>query len=282
MESKNRGVWIFLVVVLVGACCFALAVAGGAAGWFLFVSDGRSVQMGGGEARSAGTYQVGSAPLIEIENFAGRVIVRAGDGDGVEVVATKKAPLTSNLERIEVDVIERDGSLMIETGKPATYRNVSVDLEITVPAGSFLRAQTGAGSVEVYDLTGDIELDSGAGSLTIVGVSGEIEAHTGAGSIDVQGAVSRVRLDTGAGSIDYQGTPVGDCEFESGAGSITLRLPAGLNASVDLETGVGTVSSDFAIDGSVSKREVRGTIGGGDGARIYAQTGTGSIQFVRR
>jgi hypothetical protein len=45
---------------------------------------------------------------------------------------------------------------------------------------------------------------------------------------------------------------------------------------------VGNVDVDFAVDGQVARREVRGVIGSGAQGTIYAHTGTGSIDVVRR
>jgi hypothetical protein len=51
---------------------------------------------------------------------------------------------------------------------------------------------------------------------------------------------------------------------------------------VDLHTGVGSIELDFAVDGEVSRRDVKGVIGSGEGASIYARTGSGSIDLIRR
>jgi DUF4097 and DUF4098 domain-containing protein YvlB len=100
--------------------------------------------------------------------------------------------------------------------------------------------------------------------------------------MDVRGAAGTARLDTGAGSISYQGTPQGECRFETGAGNITLALPADLNIQVDLETRVGNIDVDFSVDGQVTRREVQGVIGSGAQGTIYAHSGAGNIDVVRR
>ena len=94
------------------------------------------------------------------------------------------------------------------------------------------------------------------------------------------GAGGPANLDTGTGSINYQGDPQGECDFHTGAGSITLRLPANLNAQVDLETGVGTINVQHEVSGKVTKRDVEGTIGTGGRTSIRAHTGTGSIDLI--
>jgi hypothetical protein len=264
MESKNRNVWIIVAVIVVVLCCCALAVAAAAVAWFtaqpLEWSWSSSLQ----SERSEEAFAVGDAPSLKIDNFAGNVTVRTGESGLIRVAATRKARSQNDLDRIEVEVSERDGGLVIKTEKPSAFGNASVELEITAPAGTRLDADTGAGNVDID------------------GITGEIDAHSGAGDMGVRGATGAARLDTGAGSIRYEGTPQGECRFETGAGNIKLTLPADLNVQVDLDSGVGNIDVDFAVDGQVSKREVRGVIGSGAQGTIYAHTGAGNIDVVRR
>jgi DUF4097 and DUF4098 domain-containing protein YvlB len=180
------------------------------------------------------------------------------------VAVTKQVRRKADLDRIEVEVSERDGGLVIRTEKPSGLNTASVEMEITTPAGTRLDAHTGAGNVDIVDITG------------------EIDVHSGAGDLDVNGAAGIARLDTGAGSIRYQGTPQGKCRFETGAGNIRLTLAADLNVQVDLQTGIGEVDVDHAVDGKVTRKMVQGVIGSGAQGAIYAHTGAGNIDVVRR
>jgi DUF4097 and DUF4098 domain-containing protein YvlB len=319
MESRNRGLWIFIVVALLGLCCCVLVMVAAALGVFGVLP----VDLGGlttsESARLERTFEVGESPSLQIDNFAGSVTVVAGARGEISVVAVKKASPGANLDRIEVQITERQGGLVIQTKKPATLGNASVNLEVMTPddtrldvhngAGSVsvqglhsevqvdtgtgsvhlhnvsgqIDAHSGAGSIEVQDAEGTLKVDTGTGSVTLTVVAGEIDAHSGAGSIKVRdGRGQDVRLDTGSGSVDYDGSLQGDCRFESGAGSITLRLPADLNMNVEMHTGAGTIEVGFPVDGRVTKREVEGTIGSGADGLIYAHTGTGGIDLVRR
>ena len=283
MEQRNSRVWIVLVAVLVALCC-CLVVAGAAvAGWFFTWPPDWLGPDGFEGDRIERTFSAGGDPWLNIDNFAGSVTVRAGESGEIRVVAIKKAPSFASLDRVEIQMSERQGGLEIKTHKSAILQNASVRLEISAPPGTRLDLHTGAGSVEVSGLGTQIRVDSGAGSITLSDLSGNIYAHTGAGSIDLRNASgTAVDLDTGAGSIHYEGELAGECRFETGAGSITLRLPAGLDMEVDLDTGTGTVDVGYAVDGQVTKREVRGVVGDGSDGRIYAHTGTGSIDLVRR
>jgi DUF4097 and DUF4098 domain-containing protein YvlB len=284
MDSQNRNVLIFIVVALglLVLCCCAAAVVAGAASFLYAVPVSREGSASFDRSRTEMRFDVGEVVDLTVENFAGSVTVRAGSSGEVRVAATKKSPSGRDLNRIQVEVDERDGGLRIKTLKPSSWNNVSVELEITTPPDTRLDLHTGAGSVEARGLQGSVKVDTGAGSVTLVDVTGEIEGHSGAGSIDVRGADGQVRLDSGAGSIDYEGEPRGDCSFESGAGSIQLVLPASLNMEVDLSTGMGTVSVDYNVDGQVSRREVIGVIGSGEEGSISAHSGTGSVTLISR
>ena len=320
MEPRTRNVWIIVVLILVGLCCCALAIAGAAVGGFGIWSSDYS--WGGSTSfereRLEQSFDVGDAPGLEIDNFAGSVTVRAGEGDTIRVVATKRATRRSDLDRIQVEMSERDGGLVIKTQKSSGLNRAWVELEITTPTRTRLELHSGSGSVDVRglrgdakvvsgsgsltiaDMTGDvdvhsgsgslaianvtgrIEADSGSGSMTIVNVTGEIGAHCGSGGIDVRQAAGPARLGTASGSIDYQGTPQGDCRYETTSGSVRLVLPADLNMEVDLSTGSGSVNVDYAVDGRVTRRAVKGTIGVGNEGKIYAHTGSGNIDVIHR
>jgi DUF4097 and DUF4098 domain-containing protein YvlB len=263
MDSKSRNVWIVVIVMLVVVCCCVLALAGVAGVWLAARYAETWVQPVdlGGEYRERveETLAVGDAPRLEITNFAGSITIRAGAGDEVRVVATKKASSQNRLDRIEFSASEANGQVVIETKKSFTTGNASVELEITTPADSRVDLHTGAGEVEVRDITGRLDIQSGAGT------------------IDVRGAQGTARFDLGAGQITYEGVPSGDCRFQTGAGEIILRLPEDSNVRIDLGTGMGAVDVDFDVDGRVSQRSAEGVIGDGRQGSISARTGVGGV-----
>jgi hypothetical protein len=291
--QRNRNTWIIILVValVLVMCCCLVAVAAGA----LLYIPARSVtnwEFGERlpwtapgttqEERISGTYAAGEMPHLEITNFAGRVTVRVGQERTIEVVAIKRAPTSAALNRIQVDIYERSDGLAIRTQKLGDLANAHVDLEITAPPDASLQLRTGAGDVQIRDLGGDVEVWTGAGTIGIRDVRGAIQVETGAGQVEVSGTTGAVRLQTGVGEVTYDGSPSGDCSFGTGAGSIKLRLPADLQARVDLETSMGRVDIDFVVDGQVTQRRVEGTIGGGGAVQITARTGIGEIEMRRR
>jgi hypothetical protein len=300
MESKNRTLWI-LVFVVVAALCLCLLVLGiGLFTWYTTGAWNLGALPGAGEARIEQAFDLGPEPTLQIDNFAGDVIVRAGEGTTLQVTATKRAPSSRNLERLEVNLIESQGGLLIRTRRPAGVLNASVRIEITAPRGTRLDASTGAGrivasglqgdarvdtgsgSIELREMGGNLEARTGSGGIDIRNAAGDIQAETGSGGIDVSGVRGVVRLQTGSGGIDYAGQPRGDCRFQTGSGGITLALPADVQVRVDLTTGSGSIDVDFAVEGTQSRGAVRGLIGDGSQGSISAHTGSGAIDVIRR
>ena len=265
METKNRNVGIIVVAILLVACC-SLAALVSLIGVFAVRSlNLDSVDLGAlsGE-RLEQTFEVGAAPVLDIQNFAGSVNVRPGASGVVHIVAAKKAGTQRSLDRIKITVSEQGGGLLIRSRVSPPVSNASVELEITAPADTRLNVDTGAGAVDVRGITGPISVDSGAGQ------------------VDLRGARGPVVVDLGAGQIIYEGAPSGDCHFGTGAGEIVLRLPNDLNMEVDLSTGIGAVGVDYRVDGQVKPRQVRGVIGDGSQGTISAHTGAGAITLKRQ
>ncbi len=74
----------------------------------------------------------------------------------------------------------------------------------------------------------------------------------------------------------------GDLDFETVNGSITLDLPADLNARVEASTVNGDMHTDFplTIQGRWGPRRLRGTIGEG-GRTLHLSTVNGGISLRR-
>jgi hypothetical protein len=265
MDNRNRNLLIVLALVVIAACCLVALVAVVFSGWLAFVPVNVGMSERHVEEYSEMQFAFTEAPYLKIDNFAGDVTIRAGEGDDIFVRATKRARRQSELGEVTIEPNHQADRLEIRTQRQRRLSgNQSVALEVTAPAGTV------------------VEVVSGAGEVMIVGLAGEIKAHTGAGSIEVRDGGGPVDLDTGAGSIEYRGRPRGDCRFETGAGSIELTLPADVAVEVDLGTGVGQVRlGGFDVAGNVSATQAEGRIGSGQDGTIYAQTGAGSVELRR-
>ena len=188
---------------------------------------------------------------------------------------------------------------------------VDADLAVEVASSTIsadrtrgsLRLDTGSGSVSVTDAQGDVDLDTGSGGVTIAGVKGgSLKMDTGSGSIrggdidvsDLKADVgsggvhlervraSRVNVDAGSGGTELELlSAIDQMKVEAGSGGVTIRLPASLSATVDLETGSGGIDTDFSVQ--VTKFEqhhIVGRIGDGRG-QIKVESGSGAVRLLR-
>ena len=222
---------------------------------------------------------------IEIKGINGNVRAVAATGNEVIVNASKHAK-RSDPSTVEIRVIEHPDGVTIcavyptprnadhenecnsgEGGHMSVNRNdVKVDFTVQVPAGVNANLKTVNGDVEVERLASNVDATTVNGQVDI-STSGYARASTVNGSIVAQ-----------LGSAAW----AGDIEFETVNGSVTLDLPANLNADVRFQTLNGGIETDFPVNvvGELSRRRMKGTIGSG-GRDLYASTVNGSIRLRR-
>lgn len=277
MEPKTRNIVIVVVVLCLIACCCLVTVGGALAGNWLIRArelgvgwdrdrDMRPVEEPGAVSpqRFSQTFIVGDTPAINVNNFAGKITVRAGEPGTVQVLAEKKALTARRLEAIQLRMEQQGDTVIIRADFSLPASNASVDLEITVPANS------------------QVTLRTGAGEVTLTGIQGTLDISTGAGTVRVQDAQGPALIETGAGAINYDGLPTGESRLHTGAGSISIALPREVSLQVDLNTGLGRIDTQIDVDGQVSSTRVSGLIGTGADGALTADTGAGSITIRYR
>jgi hypothetical protein len=223
-----------------------------------------------------------SGQTIEIKGVNGEIRASSGTGDA-QVSATKTAR-RSNPADVRIEVVPHAGGVTIcavypdvpgrepnrcEPG-PGGHSEVrdndtSVRFVVTVPAGVHFVGRTVNGGVQADGLQGDAEVRTVNGSVHL--------STTGRGIAD-----------TVNGSIEVT---MGRADFQSGAsfttvnGSVTLKMPSTLSAELSANTVNGKIASDFPVTVTeMSRRSVRGTIGGG-GPELKISTVNGSITLQR-
>lgn len=171
METKNRTVWIVVAIVLVLLCCCMAALA--AAAIWAFTTLPADVGLRPASLEDLGvrppsmtesveqSFEVDTAPELQIDNFAGDITVRAGASGTIAVVATKRASPGADLGQVTIQMQEQEGGIAIKTEKPFSLSNASVDLEIVAPSDARLDLRLGAGKVEIEGLNNGIVVDNG-------------------------------------------------------------------------------------------------------------------------
>lgn len=214
--------------------------------------------------------KVTGTPDVEIVTGSGNITVRAGDGSTVSVNARIHAgnnwfngdgmAAEEKVRRIEADPPVRQNGNLISIGKiddPALRKNISIDYEVTVPAGTklksetgsgdqkiegvngALRATTGSGNVEAHDVGGEARLSTGSGDVRLDNVKGRVYANTGSGNVSATGVEAGLYAETGSGDVTFEQVGSGDVVAKTGSGNVHIRnLKGGLEAS----TGSGDIS----------------------------------------
>jgi hypothetical protein len=282
MERRTRTPCLIVVIIMMALCGCLVAAAAGAVDWFTGWSFDCARTFGLGRERIEESFAVGVAPKLDVDLYAGSVHIQPGEPGTIQVVATKKVVLGSDLHRIKVKFDQEDGGLRIHVVQPKPQflvNNASVDLLITAPPRSQVEVDTDFGDVEVSGLQTQVEVNTRAGSVNIRDIVGSIEASSDFGTIDVRGIVGPVRLENSAGNIVYEGTPQGECRLESWLGALVLRLPANPNVEVDADTDLGLVSLECPLSGRVTRNQIKGIIGSGERGRIRAVSRIGGIDL---
>jgi beta-lactamase regulating signal transducer with metallopeptidase domain len=157
------------------------------------------------------------------------------------------------------------------------------------------------GSVSIADAPRGASIHTGGGSITIGGAGGDVDAQTGGGDVSIASADGAAQITTGAGDVEVNVTSDGKpMVIYSGNGTVTLVLPKGISANLDLETaytnnyrGATRIRSDWPLSVTETRdwdarmgtprRYVRAlqSVGGG-GPVIKVRTVNGDIIIKRR
>jgi len=230
------------------------------------------VAMGAVSARAAvdGTFERSlkvSGPVnLEVTTGSGNITVQRGGDGQVHVVGHVRASnwfsdgAEQRVQKIRDNPPIQQSGNDIRIGHiddPDLRHSVSISYELTVPAATRLRAQSGSGNLEIAGIQGPVEVQAGSGGIKVTDVGGTLRAETGSGTISIEQVKGNVRARAGSGSIRASAI-AGGFEGETGSGRVTLEQTA--SGSVRVGTG----------SGSIELRGLRGS--------LDAHAGSGSIE----
>ena len=223
------------------------------------------------------SFKLDDGGRFSLSNVNGSVVVTGGDGDSVEIIATKKADNQKDLDKIEIEITNSADEIVVETelgGSDHWYsrgsNSGSVKYEVIVPTGTRLD------SVETVN-----------GSVNISGVSGKVVAESVNGDLEVSDLAGDVGLSTVNGSIEAEFSRLEDqqrVKMETVNGRVTIYLPENADVDINADTLNGGINAkDFGLEtekGFVGS-DLNGKIGDG-GARLNIDTVNGSIKIRRK
>ncbi|MDF1505002.1 DUF4097 family beta strand repeat-containing protein [Roseisolibacter sp. H3M3-2] len=107
-----------------------------------------------------------------------------------------------------------------------------------------------SGSVRGTNVQGEVRAHSVSGEVTLDQVEGEIDAQSVSGEVEIRRArSSRLRMESVSGELTYDGSIARDGRYElnTHSGEIHLLLPSDVGAELSLRTFSGSIDSEFPL-----------------------------------
>jgi DUF4097 and DUF4098 domain-containing protein YvlB len=183
------------------------------------------------------TVQVAKGTKLDINNFAGDVIIKVWNKDAVRVEV-------NNSDRETVDIKPVEQSLRIRSRSLRGGPPRSLDYTISVPSWM---------AIAVAGTYADVTMDGVGGDVSVETTHGDIKVHGGSGFVSLKSVQGEITLEKAKGRVEVRAVNEsihladinGDLSAESTNGSIVLdRIDS---ANVDLYTVNGNISYDGAI-----------------------------------
>ena len=198
--------------------------------------------------------------------------LQANTGSGNSQVEGVQGPVEIGAGSGGIQVSDIGGTVRAETGSG----NIAIDR-----IKGNVRAKAGSGSIQASDVAGGFEGYTGSGHVTLEQTApGAVHVDTGSGGVELRGVRGSLEAKTGSGSILAEGSPTGAWSVHTGSGGIHLKFPSDASFDLYAHTGSGSlnVASPMTVEGSLSRKEIRGKVHGG-GVSVEAETGSGSIDI---
>ena len=219
------------------------------------------------------SYPVTADGELTIENSIGKIVVKPGTGNTVEVVATRIAKAGSDeaAKKLLADhkIEETVTGSSVRLSSRATLRSfgggqTQVDYEVRAPAGMTLKLSTRNGTIEVSDWNGRVEMSATNGTLTGAGLTGEVEANTTNGKVD----------------LTLAALPDRGVNVETTNGRVSIVLPKDAKGRVVARVTNGAIEVEglnAEPSSSNTRRRYEAALNGGGDATISVETTNGAI-----
>ena len=216
------------------------------------------------------SYRIPSGGAVSLATVSGDVRIVGGAGDAI-VVQGYREGRDRDLVSIEDNSTSDRVSLRVRYPENCNC-NASVRFDVQVPRSLsyvFDGLSSVSGDVDVSGVTGAVRAKTVSGDVRIRDVAGSATAATVSGNVEVD--ISRL-----------DGT--GDMKLNSVSGSVNVRLPANLDADIEMSTVSGSLRTDFPIQVEEARygpgRKARGRVG--SGARsLRMSTVSGRVSLSR-
>ena len=124
-------------------------------------------------SRETKTLAIGANGTLELKNLSGDIVVTAGSGRDATVEIVKRAKgrtdadAKDGLQKVTVQVDQRSDRATVETNYPRDDRrppySVSVDYNVTAPAGTRIVIESLSGDATIKGIRGDLQVSVTSG-----------------------------------------------------------------------------------------------------------------------
>jgi DUF4097 and DUF4098 domain-containing protein YvlB len=253
-----------------------------------------SIDISNIKGKTSGKTSSGSIEVKNIEGSAnldtsyGSVKCRNITGDNI-TVKSSSGSITAEIIKGPTQLTTSYGSITCTdmSGGDIKLKTSSGKIKVTNATFGDCDAHTSYGSIVSDELKGKlIKLNSGSGSISLTESSADTtNLYTSYGRITCrQITTNDITAKSGSGSIDItflESTPSQIiADLDTSYGNIDFTAPQNFAGHVDLSTSYGSIrtSRPITINGQISKKEIKGTIGEGSG-KLHMQTSSGSINL---
>ena len=236
--ERDRGRPAPLLLLFAGLLLALLAVAA----ILLWRSLGESIS-GTSIARDS-IDSAGPEPRVRLANAAGRVRVEGVKGSrSVDYEATRyamgadPAAAKQRASEVPVDISREDSKIVIETDGG---ENTGADYTLRVPTGSSVEVESEAGDVEVSGISGNVTVGAEAGDVRIGTVGGDVKVEAPRGDVsvgDVNTDTGSANLEVGVGDVSFEDLILGTLEASVEAGDVTFSGRFSGGGRVTVQTG---------------------------------------------
>jgi hypothetical protein len=222
----------------------------------------------------------------ERSTFQGQITMTvADDGTFGRGTGRGRRVRISSLDRAPADALEAGAHILVRVPAGVRVRTrvaVGNTRARDVSAGLDL-LNTSSGGIDVERVQGDITLSTNSGSVNVSDVEGNVTLRAMSGAAELQnvhGGAIWVKVLSGGINADQLQAP--NIELETASGSIDLRVPEKMGATLELETRSGRIDVTGPMTITYQRSGFKAVRIGDGRAHVTATTSSGNVTASTR
>jgi Putative adhesin len=186
----------------------------------------------------------GPEPRVRLANAAGQVRVEGVEGSGSVdyearryAMAADPASAKQRASEVPVDISREDSMIVIETDGG---ENTGADYALRVPTGGSVEVESEVGDVEVSGISGNVTVSAEAGDVRVRDLGGDVEVQAPRGDVsiaDVNTDTGSANLEVGVGDVSLEDLILGTLEASVEAGDVILSGRFSGGGRITVQTG---------------------------------------------